>query len=113
MDASIQTVMGIRICEMLSTTIQPSGLTDDGDGYGNNQSASATQSDAFPSDGTQWNDTDGDVPSLGDNKYGSHRATISRMIPTDGRTPTKTATQTRTMRLTTTPTQWNDTDGDG
>ena len=41
----------------------------DGDGYGNNQSAGATQSDAFPSDGSQWVDSDGD--GYGDNPFGN------------------------------------------
>ena len=32
----------------------------DGDGYGDNQEENATMSDAFPADGTQWDDTDED-----------------------------------------------------
>jgi len=41
----------------------------DGDGYGDNQSESATMTDKFPVDGTQWNDSDGD--GHGDNPYGT------------------------------------------
>jgi len=41
----------------------------DGDGYGDNQSASATMFDAFSADGTQWNDTDGD--GHGDELFGN------------------------------------------
>jgi alpha-tubulin suppressor-like RCC1 family protein len=41
----------------------------DGDGYGDNQSETASMSDAFSADGTQWNDTDGD--GHGDNPYGT------------------------------------------
>ena len=41
----------------------------DGDGYGDNQSETATMSDKFPADGTQWNDSDGD--DHGDNPYGT------------------------------------------
>ena len=48
----------------------PSQFQDrDGDGYGDNQSENATQSDRFPMDGTQWADTDGD--GHGDNPVGN------------------------------------------
>jgi len=41
----------------------------DGDGYGDNQSETATMSDAFPADGTQWNDSD--LDGHGDNPFGT------------------------------------------
>ena len=58
----------------------------DGDGYGDN--ASGNMADAFPTDGTQWSDADGD--GYGDNASGSY----PDAFPTD-------------------PTQWSDADGDG
>ncbi|MEL0331812.1 MAG: thrombospondin type 3 repeat-containing protein [Candidatus Poseidoniales archaeon] len=58
----------------------------DGDGYGDN--ASGNMADAFPTDGTQWSDADGD--GYGDNASGA----FPDAFPTD-------------------PTQWSDTDGDG
>lgn len=58
----------------------------DGDGYGDN--ASGNMADAFPADGTQWSDADGD--GYGDNANGSY----PDAFPTD-------------------PTQWSDADGDG
>ena len=42
----------------------------------------ATQSDAFPSDGTQWNDTDGD--GHGDNKYGTQGDHFEQSKPMAG-----------------------------
>jgi hypothetical protein len=48
----------------------PTQTTDrDGDGYGDNQSADATQVDRFPSDTTQWEDADED--GYGDNQNGN------------------------------------------
>ena len=58
----------------------------DGDGYGDNPTGN--MSDAFPSDGTQWSDQDGD--GYGDNLNG----TYPDAFPTDS-------------------TQWSDSDGDG
>ena len=58
----------------------------DGDGYGDNPTGN--MSDAFPSDGTQWADQDGD--GYGDNLSG----TYGDAFPTDS-------------------TQWSDSDGDG
>ena len=58
----------------------------DGDGYGDNPTGN--MSDAFPSDGTQWADQDGD--GYGDNLNG----TYGDAFPTDS-------------------TQWSDSDGDG
>ena len=58
----------------------------DGDGYGDN--ASGNNSDAFPTDSTQWSDIDGD--GYGDNPNG----TTPDAFPND-------------------PTEWVDSDGDG
>ena len=62
----------------------------DGDGWGDNQSAGATQVDDFPNNPTQWNDTDGD--GWGDNQ--AQGATQVDVFPNDS-------------------TEWNDFDGDG
>ena len=58
----------------------------DGDGFGDNPSGN--NSDAFPSDNTQWSDSDGD--GYGDNSSGNN----SDAFPTD-------------------PNEWADSDGDG
>jgi len=89
----------------------PSQYIDtDGDGYGNNQSASANQSDAFPSDGTQWSDADGD--GHGDNKYGSQGDHFPS-DPTRWQDSDEDGYANEDDAFDNDPTQWADADGDG
>ena len=80
--------MDTPMMEMTYHKILHNGRDRDGDGYGDNQEENATMSDAFPADGTQWNDTDGD--GHGDNPFG----TQGDWFPND-------------------PTRWQDSDQDG
>jgi hypothetical protein len=85
-------------------------LDTDGDGYGNNRSAGASQSDAFPSDGTQWEDADGD--GHGDNKYGSQGDHFPS-DPTRWQDSDEDGYANEDDAFDNDPTQWNDSDGDG
>ena len=91
------------------------GTDTDGDGYGDNPNGSrcrsdsrtmqpngtipmvtgmeTTQQDSYPSDGTQWNDTDAD--GYGDNPNGTNADDVSQATQTGGAIQTATRIPTR------------------
>ena len=82
----------------------------DGDGYGDNQSETATMTDAFSADGTQWNDTDGD--GHGDNPFGTQGDWFPN-DPTRWQDSDQDGFADENDAFPNEITQWNDTDGDG
>ena len=82
----------------------------DGDGYGDNQSETATMTDIFSADGTQWIDSDGD--GYGDNPSGNNPDAFpnddSEWQDTDGDDVGNNADA-----FPFDPSQQNDSDGDG
>ncbi len=85
----------------------------DGDGYGDNQTGN--NPDAFLTDSTQWNDTDGD--GYGDNQTGNNPDAFvtdpTQWNDTDGDGYGDNPTGDNPDAFLTDASQWNDTDGDG
>jgi cyclophilin family peptidyl-prolyl cis-trans isomerase len=85
----------------------------DGDGYGDNDTG--TNPDAFISDSTQWNDTDGD--GYGDNQSGNNPDAFpndtTQWNDTDGDGYGDNQSGNNPDAFPNDTTQWNDTDGDG